>query len=258
MTDSSFIDAISSESAPIMVKPPNTSIELIRGIQGPSGEGWSVNATVREMTGEDEEFLASIESQTNSNYGEYVLSLLKRVVISIGDTSVKEVPEILNELIIGDRDLLFLAVIRATYGEDREFKVMCPHCNKSNDLFVNLNSDFPIEGDKEGSRKPIKVKLKDGSTLMLNHPTCEDSARIGRSGKTTAQQNTMMIARCSQIDVSNKEQWARNLSISDRSSIINAVVNAKVGPTPQEVNAPCGHCSEEITLMFDWVSLLFG
>ena len=256
MTNVQSFDAISMESAPIMAKSPNTSVALIRGIQ--FGEEWITNAIVREMTGEDEEFLASMESRTTSNYGEYVLSLLKRVVISIGDVVVKQTTAVLNELIIGDRDLLFLAVIRATYGETREFKVLCPHCNQSNDLLIDLNSDFPIEGDQKAARSPIKVILRDGSTLMLNYPNSDDSARIGRSGKNTAQQNTMMIARCAKIDVSDKEQWARNLGIADRSTIISAVFNAKVGPSPREVNAPCGHCGEEITLMFDWVSLLFG
>jgi hypothetical protein len=249
-------DAISMESAPTMPKSPNTGVELIRGIK--IGSDWVTNAIVREMTGEDEEFLSSMEARTTSNYGEYVLALLKRVVVSIGDISIKQTPVVLNELIIGDRDLLFLAVIRATYGETREFKVLCPHCNQSNDLLIDLNSDFPIEGDQESVRKQIKVILRDGSTLNLNHPNSDDSAKIGRSGKNTAQQNTMMIARCAQIDVTNKEQWARNLSIADRSTIISAVFNAKVGPSPREVNAPCGHCNEEITLMFDWVSLLFG
>lgn len=251
----SDISMMSSDKPPVMSKAPDTSVKLIRGIK--LGNEWLDTAVVREMTGGDEEFLAEVESRTG-NYGEYSLALLKRAVVSLGETDIKETPNVLNELIVGDRDLLFLAIIRATYGKVREFKVICPHCSQSNDLLIDLYDDFPIEGNQELARKPIEVTLKDGSVVLFNHPTSDDSARVGKLNKNLAAQNTMMIARCAQVSVPNKEEWARNLSIADRSTIITAIFDAKVGPTPREVNAPCAHCGEEITLMFDWVSLLFG
>lgn len=250
------IDSIMSEPAPKMQDAPDATVKLIRGIQ--MGENWLTNAVVREMTGDDEEFLSGLDARANSNYGEYVLNLLRRTVVSIGDIDITKTPTALNELIVGDRDLLFIAVIRATYGQHREFKVMCPHCNKSNDLMIDLKEDFPIEGDTSKVFKPLEVTLRNGSKLELNHPTAGDSAIVGRANKNIAQQNTAMIARCARVNVPNKEEWARSLSVADRSTIVNAVYEAKIGPTPREVNAPCAHCAEEITLMFDWVSLLFG
>lgn len=250
------IESLLAEPAPKMGDVPNTSVKLIRGVQ--MGDNWVNNAVVREMTGDDEEFLSSLEAKNNSNYGDYVLNLLKRTVVSIGDINVATTPMVLNDLLVGDRDLLFIAVIRATYGRNREFKVVCPHCNRSNDLMIDLESDFPVEGDVTKVFKPLEVILRNGSKLELNHPTAGDSAAVGRSNKNIAQQNTAMIARCARVEVPNKEEWARSLSVADRSTIVNAVYAAKVGPTPREVNAPCAHCAEEITLMFDWVSLLFG
>lgn len=256
MSEIKSFESLAATPAPVMPQTPDTAVSLIRGIN--LGDTWLDTAHVREMTGADEEFLASMETRTNANYADYVLALLKRTTVSIGDISIANNPEVLNELIIGDRDLLFLNVIKATYGNNREFKVMCPHCSKSNDLLVNLSEDFPIEGDPQSARKPISVTLRNGMTLTVNHPTAVDSAAIGKSNKNTAQQNTMMIAKCVVIDVPNKEEWARTLNVADRSTIVNAIFDAKIGPSPREVNAPCGHCGESITLMFDWVSLLFG
>jgi len=149
MSEVKSLESLAATPAPTMPQPPDTVVTLIRGIS--LGDTWLDTAVVREMTGADEEFLANMETKTNANYADYVLALLKRTTVSIGSLNIKENPDILNELIIGDRDLLFLNVIKATYGNDREFKVICPHCQKSNDLLVDLSADFPIEGDTESA-----------------------------------------------------------------------------------------------------------
>ena len=97
------------------------------------------------MTGADEEEMSSFDTRNNVSYSEYMSHLLKRAVVSIGNTNVKEQPLAIDDLIIGDRDILFMAVIRATYGRYREFEVNCRECSKSNNVMVDLDTDFPVE-----------------------------------------------------------------------------------------------------------------
>jgi ribosomal protein S27AE len=252
---SNAADAINTaieDPVPFIAEAPDTSVRLLRGFSG------NKDATVREMTGADEEFLATLEAKSNLPYPEYVSALLKRTVINIGDLEVKKSPDIIDELIIGDRDILFLAVVKATYGKVRTYHLTCPHCKESTDLSIDVDEDFAVQGTEEDADKEISVTLRNGSVVKFRHPNGADSKIIGKKAKNPAEQNTLMISRCVITDVPNKEQWARNLNIGDRTKIIDAILEVKIGPKVGEVNDPCPSCGEQIILPLDWVSLLFG
>lgn len=246
------ISSAIQDPVPQMQEVPDPTVTLLKGFNGEKV------AIVREMTGSDEEYLASLESRGALSYPEYISALLKRMVISIGDISVAKTPEVIDELIVGDRDILFLAVVKATYGKQRRYTVECPFCNKENDLFVDLDEDFPIQGTVEEANATLKVTLKNGSVVELRLPTGGDAKFVGKKGKTVAEQNTLMISRCAQVSAPNKEKWARDLSIGDRTAIISALLGVKIGPKAGEVNDPCPSCGEQIVVGLDWVSLLFG
>ena len=55
-----------------------------------------------------------------------------------------------------------------------------------------------------------------------------------------------------------RKKWAKALSLADRRTIVKAVLGDQPGPRLEEVNAPCAYCSKEISMVLDWVSLLFG
>lgn len=246
------INTALQDPVPAMEQGPDTGVTLCKGYLG------NKDAVVREMTGADEEFLSSIEVRSSMAYPEYVSALLKRTVVSIGDNEISKTPSIIDELTIGDRDLLFLAVVRATYGKIRTYHLTCPHCKEDTDLSVNLDEDFPIQGNPEDAEKDIEVTLRNGTVAKFRHPNGADSREINRKAKTSAEQNTMMIANCLLDRVPNSTIWARNLSVGDRNKIVDAILDKKVGPKVGEVNDPCPSCGEQIILPLDWVSLLFG
>lgn len=247
------INAAMQDPVPYIGAAPDTVVSLLKGINGDK------TAIVREMTGADEEFLASLEARSTLPYQEYLSSLLKRTVLSIGDIDVHRNPDIIDNLIVGDRDILFLSVVKATYGKIRKFNMTCPYCNTEHDLTVNIEEDFPIEGTEEDADRPIEVTLRNGTTYRFHLPTGGDTKYVAKKGKNVAEQNTMMIGRCLESeDIQNKEQWARNLNIGDRSAIISALLSIKIGPKAGEVNDPCPSCGEQLVMPLDWVSLLFG
>lgn len=246
------INTALQDPVPFIGEAPDTSVRLLRGFSG------NKDATVREMTGADEEFLATLEAKSSMSYPEYVSSLLKRTVVSIGDVEVKKSPDIIDELIVGDRDILFLAVVKATYGKVRTYHLTCPHCKQDTDLSIDIDEDFAVEGTEEDAAKEISVTLRNGKVVNFRHPNGADSKIIGKRAKNVAEQNTLMISRCLMLDVPNKDEWARNLNIGDRTKIIDAILAVKIGPKAGEVNDPCPSCGEQIILPLDWVSLLFG
>lgn len=254
------VNAAIADPTPQIDSPPQTSTKLIRGVFNHATEEWESNALVRELTGEDEEHLASLNAKEDFTYGEYLTALLQKAVVSIGSQEVSYNPHIIDDLIIGDRDLLFLAVLRATYGKTREIQTVCGSCGGSNDVKIDLVDDFKVEGDKADATKPIQVKLKDGSTVSFHYPTAGDSKYAAKKSKTGAEQNTYIIARCliENMDRDSRESWAKKLGLSDRKKIIKALTSAQPGPRMGEVNTQCAHCQQELEVVMDWVSLLFG
>lgn len=261
MTDAattvSTINAAIQDPIPQMQDVPDTTVHLLCGLRAIDGT-LQTEAVVREMNGGDEEFLAALEGKSALSYPEYMAALLKRTVLSIGDLNIQQNPNLIDDLVVPDRDILFLAVVKATYGNIRRFTITCPHCANTSDLNVNIDEDFPLQGTPEEARKPIVVTLKSGEKVTLRLPTCGDTKFVMKKGKTIPEQNTLMIARCADVLVADKEQWARNLNIGDRNALRDALLDVELGPKAGEVNDPCPNCGETINVALDWVGLLFG
>jgi hypothetical protein len=250
--DAEAFNTAITDDAPEMEDPPPTTVTLLRGV--PDNGVWHTTEVVRELTGEDEETLASIDVGKDSNlsFGEYISEILSLGVVSIGPIESPS-KEILDELMLGDRELLFLGIVRATYGREREYTVTCPKCEQENFITVDLDSDFPITPSAWDLHSPHHIEIKNG-TVAVNLPNGKASHAVSKA-KTTAEQNTLLIANCL---VGGTVEFARKLSMADRNKLVKTLLDNQPGPTLEEVKAPCGHCSTEITMVLDWASLLFG
>jgi len=254
-------NAALEDPAPFIDSTPPTDVQLIKGLFNEETREWETTAVVRELTGEDEEALATFDAKEDITYGEYLVHLLQRAVVSVGSQEVKNNKDIIDKLIIGDRDVLFLAVIRATYGRTREVQLTCGNCGGSNDVTIDLEEDFKMEKTDKDLYAPFIVTLKNGEVLSFNMPTTGDSRYASKKAKTSAEQNTYIIARCLQLDEGNhisREDWAKKLNVADRKKIIKAITSVQPGPRMGEVETQCAHCEQELIVVLDWVSLLFS
>ena len=239
-----------------------TTVSLMRGVIDPESGEWQRTATVREMTGEDEEELARLSNLEDLTYADYTSAMLRRAVLSIGTQTIGGNPDTLENLIIGDRDLLFMGVVKATYGNIRDFSVTCGSCSKSNDVQVNLDKDFPVTPAKASLTEPRVVTFKDGTEVKVKYLTGKDAQVIADANNNPAEQNTAIVSRAVVWDDDRseevKKQWSKGLSLADRKAVIDTVLEDQPGPTLEEVEAPCGHCGDKITMLLDWASLLLG
>ena len=251
-----------ADDPPEVGKPAPTTVKLMCGLLNPETEEWQDTAVVAEMTGEDEEELDRLTTVDNLSYADYTSALLRRAVTSIGDVTVADTPAVLDDLIIGDRDLLFLGVIRATYGNVRTFSVVCPKCDEKNEVRVNLDTDFEMDYPKSDPRETRPLTLRNGKTIKVKYLTGRDASAIAASGDTPAVQNTEIVVHSVVWDDERtllvRKKWAKALSLADRRTIVKAVLGDQPGARLEEVNAPCAYCSKEISMVLDWVSLLFG
>ena len=261
MSDIDMANAAMGDPVPHINDAPNTVVSLLKGFYNIETSEWETTAIVRELNGEDEEALASITSKKTLSYAEYMSTLLNRSVLKIGNIDIKEHPYVIDQLMIGDRDLLFVGTVKATYGRVRELEVTCSNCEATNFVSLNLDEDFAVTEPKESLHKPLEVVLKDGSTIKLNYPSGADSLYVAKKAKTTAEQNTLMLARCAVWDSNpphDTEKWAKSLNLGDRGKLVKALSTDPPGPKMEEVNTQCANCGEELLILMDWVSLLFG
>jgi hypothetical protein len=251
------LNAALEGKTPEIRQAPNTVVDLMCGVLNKETNSWETKSVVRELTGFDEEALASLDSK-NIVYAEYMSALLKRAVVSIGSLTVADRPAIIDELIIGDRDLLFLGIIEATYGKTREYEVACRSCQASNDVIVSLD-EFERKQPNQDPQVPMKFTLSNGQAVELRLPNGLDSQVTSKKAKNVAEQNTLILARClTNTNIKNTAEWAKGLGIKDRSMIIKALLDNQPGPQIGEVNAQCATCGEDLNIVLDWASLLFS
>lgn len=266
MSDVAVADTINeaaTEPIPYMQRPLSNQIELLRGLQE-TVDGttmWHSVATVKELTGSDEEYLASIESKDGLTYTEYMSAILERAVVSIGDLSIKDIKGVVNKLILPDRDMLFLGVLRSTYGTEREIRAMCAKCGAMNDIVIDLDDDFPIKRPDFDIKQPIEVTV--GTvTYKLRPPNGEDTIEAQKLSKTDAELNTVMLSRCAVFEdnaPSDTLEWARNLNVNTRRKLINSLLDLdELGPSLEGVDTHCADCGTAMPILLDWVSLLLS
>lgn len=267
MTESDDVAVVNNAIAdpvPSMPDVPQVTIDLIRGLHDAENDTWHTEAEVRELTGEDEEYLAGLENKKGLLYSEYMNSLLARAVIRIGTLPLDGGPKakaIINRLMLPDRDLLYLAVVKATYGETRLINVVCGSCKTKNDVELVLDEDFPIHQPDFDIRKGLQVKTSKG-TVALRLPNGDDTVYAQEKTKNDAELNTVMLSRCAVWPKGKAPEdplkWARSLNIGDRKKLINSLLDVKVGPTLEEVDTQCASCGEDMPILLDWVSLLLS
>lgn len=251
-----------ADSAPVIAPIPDCTVPLLRGLLDSTTGEWQMTATVRELTGEDEERIAALTLKDGEDaYSAYMEAIIQHAVTSVGtiDTTTNKAP--LNDLMIGDRDLLFLGCIRATYGQIRTLLAQCGACGESNDVHVDLIEDFPVKESTKDLHKPLLLKTRKGVELKFRIPTAADAKFVNSTAETTAEINTHMIARCAVFDdhaPEDRVKWAKSLNLGDRNKIVKAIFDAQAGPKTEEVKAQCAHCDKEMSLVIDWVSLLLG
>lgn len=262
MSDLSSANSIISDPAPTVGNAPNTEVSLLLGLFNYETGEWENKAKVRELNGEDEEFLASVSAKKELSYAEYMSVLLTRSVLKIGSIDIQANTNLIDQLIIGDRDLLFLGTVMATYGRVRELEVTCSQCDGINYVSIALDDDFKVANKDRDLSKPMEITVRDGSVIKLTYPTGADSLYVSKKGKTTAEQNTLMLARCTVWDGADRpsdlEVWAKALNLGDRNKLVKSLTTDPPGPRMEEVKTQCGSCNEDMIILMDWVSLLFG
>lgn len=232
---------------PVISLPPDGTVILSGGSR--LDERPVREAVVGELTGADEERLA----KSRANDTRWFNVLLQCGTVEIDGKPVTE--EMLNGLLVGDRELLALGIRSATYGPDVEVgEIYCPVCNQNFDAVVSLETDVgyrPMTGEPT-----FEVKLRKGGVALVRLPNGADqTAYTEDPDLTDAERNSLLLSRCvetlpgdlgDQMPVAGFPSLVRSLGISDRRTILSEIDNRMPGPRYDEVEIEHAECGTKI------------
>jgi hypothetical protein len=222
------------------------------------------DAEVRELTGADEEAITKARS---GGVGTFITTLLSCGTVTVGDEPSG--PTVLDNLLLGDRDMLLLEIRRATYGEEIVWeRYTCPFCGDEFRLAVTLD-EIPIRRLEDPSQRVFEVELRRNRKAFVRLPVGSDQkailAVVDRA--TESEQNTLLLSRClisvveadgTENAVTGNPEFARSLGIVDRRSILDAIEEKQPGPQYNDVKFLHDSCGKEVPLMISAGDLFQG
>jgi hypothetical protein len=240
---------------PTIAETPENRIVLPRGISA-NGK-WNATCEVRELTGVDEEALAKARKAD-----ETFDLMLVRGVTRVGELDLSRMDSgesrgWLGKLLIGEREMLFLAIAKATYGDERKYEYKCKDCGLAQTLTVRISEDFKPQEIPDIREKAFSYTTTKGQKITYRLATGDDQAEVLRKqGATTAEMNTTLLSSCiTEVDgtlVVDPMFFARSLSMRDRQAILSDMVAHQ--PTINLlVEFPCDGCGEGQQVTFGWL-----
>jgi hypothetical protein len=249
---------------PLMSEPVDTTVALFRGVYDPSVGRWEGEARVKELTGADEEAIARMMGASSAT--QYINAVLTFGVVQVGQfdlekMGVSERLGVLDLLLVGEKEMLFLNVLRVTYGDERTTPVTCQTCGAGNEVFFSLSEDVPVRKLDEPTRVTYEYTCRNGDRIEFRLVTGADQAEATKRPNTSMpEENTIIFSRV--IDTVNGKplvdpmRFARDLGAADRRGLIRDITAKQPGPYFEEVKLPCTACGAESLFTPSWADLL--
>lgn len=256
---------------PVMRPEPEGGVTLNMGHM--VGDHRVVDAIVREMNGADEEAIS--KSMTSGNVVRFIDVVVHRATVGLGLlTPGKEMDEALDHLTIGDRDLLVMAVRRATYGDTLTLtKVECPYCEETMTITYNVSpvadgGDVPVRswedcpGIADPTQREFEVEMPSGrvATMKLIDGAVHKVVFTPDNEKKAMGEINTLILREVVLAIDGKkvktmEQVRDRLSMGDRRHLLQWLSENQPGPQYGEVVQECVECKREFPLVVDVLTL---
>jgi hypothetical protein len=206
--------------------PFSNVVDLPGGYILPTGEV-TTTAEVRELTGRDEEAILKAP-----NLGKALIAILNRGVVSVGAIPASE--ELLDQLLIGDRDALLLGIYRATFGDTVELSGYDVKSGQVESVTVNIAEDIihKILTDPIEQRKFTVKGVKNQFVVML--PTGLAQKEMAASlDKSVSELTTALLYHCVK-EINDNPVYSieqiRNLGLMDRKLISEELTTRAPGP----------------------------
>lgn len=247
---------------PLVGLPPDTRVTLCRGLL--QGSGWATEAEIKELSGEDEEVIARALSGNDAL--SLVNAMLTQGVVRIGTLDLTTHPPIerlgvINQLLVGDKEFLFLRVLQATFGDERVVETRCPSCEKQIEVVFHISTDIPIRALEDPTKASYEFVMRNGDRIEYRLVTGEDQTEATKRRATLLpEQTTITLSRCitslNGRPLLDPLHFAKAMSAGDRRKLLQQINQQQPGPHFEEVKLPCAECGVESGFAPAWADLL--
>lgn len=257
--------AMASAQSDFPDKPPGIYDSFVRlpGGLHLGGDDYIWTAEVRELTGAHEEQIARAAQSGNSYH--YLETLLSCGIARLGGKDPGETAKLLPRLLIGDRDMLGLAIRCVTYGEEFEyFDFVCPLCGGYTakitcSLLPRPDGDIELRTLPHPRDAAFDVPLRHGGTADVRLPDGDDQKYLSEFMNTTpTERNSALLRRCitritepSGIvrDVAAEPSVILAMTAGDRKAVVKAISDKQSGPQLLAgVKFPHLDCGKEVSI----------
>jgi len=244
----SLASALAGEQ-PQIQPPPATSVELPGGLYR---DGQLIRtAQIRELTGYDEEALGSLDIERDG-VDQYITLLLQRACVQVGHIRVSEEPDIVWDMLVGDREYLVLAIRQATFGNDLPLTISDnrPDCGESFDMVVELDRDIPVTRAPEHSPfSPLITYHYRNHEIVYQVPTGRHRENLKRiPSSNMAKVNTALLGEIVQ-SMDGKAvtiEDIRKMPVGLRRGILLDITEHSYGPRFDTIQVTCPKCRKEL------------
>ena len=248
--------------APLMEDPPDTQITLCRGLF--QGTTYVLDAEIKELSGEDEEVIARALASNDSL--SLVNAMLTQGVVRIGQLDLRSRPAVerigtINQLLVGDKELLFLRILQVTFGDERVVETICPACEKRIEVVYHISKDIPVRKLDDPTKVLYEFVMRNGDRIEYRLVTGEDQTEATRRrAALVPEQNTILLSRCltslNGRPLLDPLHYAKVMGAGDRRKLLAEINLHQPGPYFQEVKLPCAECGVESGFAPAWADLL--
>jgi hypothetical protein len=206
------------------------------------GEGkLHTEAEVREITGEEEDMLASKAVPGAKKMSE----LLSKCVVRIGSiVDPGTLYEVLQDLVQGDRVFLMFAIRRVTLGDDYPFMQKCPNSECGEEQLFKMNlGELELKKPIDPKKRIFDIKLPTGLSARVHPAIGRDEPRIQKLAKGLDGPSQAIMLRLDMLDGKPPSLAAvKALGMKDRAVLREAFEDIEGGVnTTMDVECPlCG------------------
>jgi hypothetical protein len=224
---------------------PSETLVLLPGGYVTAAREVIKTAEVRELTGKDEEYIGKAPTLAKAFNG-----LLERAVISLGDEPVTS--DIVDQLLVGDRDALLLGIYKVTFGNVVELRGYCARCTEYQDVEINVDEDIKVITLKNPiDDRNFTIKGKKNNYLVALPTGTTQKTLLNNADKTVPELTTLLLEQTVlEIDgnpVISKLQ-AQNIGLADRRKIGEELAKRAPGPKFDDVEVDCPNCEGKVVV----------
>ena len=197
---------------------------------------------LREMTGAEEDLLASKQISPSKKFSE----LISRCVTRIGTVTDRgQISAIVRQLPIGDRVFLLFAIRRVTLGDNYPFSDKCPNdsCGIESVYKIDL-SVLEVKKMPDPLKRIYDITLPSGDTARFRVSTGEDEERVSKFEKSADAISQSVLMRLEQLNgLPPTLEAVKAMGWKDRQALRSAWDKVEGGvETEMEMQCPrCGH-----------------